>query len=253
MALLDQLFRLRGAPATASRPVTLGALVDALPKEDPPSAASEAAPSISASDADAPAESGADPIAAPSFEPATVAPTSALPHQAPISEENAPQTSPRAQPAAENAPKTSERRPIGVRFNPFAPAPETPNGGDDPRFRAARPALGPCLDDPGLPPLRLEPQVIDEPGNRVFILGTPPPTEASSPETVLRQIDAPAIRLSGLKPPPHAAEQPPATNARPLKLRLEIEAEAALDVVAFKQHAAKFPGVVKCVISNAGA
>ena len=35
------------------------------------------------------------------------------------------------------------------------------------------------------------------------------------------------------------------------RVRLEIQADASLDVVAFKQHTAKFPGVLKCVISDA--
>ena len=104
MALLDQLFRLRGAPGTADRPVTLGALVDALPKENPPDPTSEAETSTSASNLDAPSESAAVSTGAPSSEPATIAPVSALPAQAPLPGQNAPQKSTQAELPAESAP-----------------------------------------------------------------------------------------------------------------------------------------------------
>jgi hypothetical protein len=113
--------------------------------------------------------------------------------------------------------------------------------------------LGPCLEDPSLPPLRLQAQVPSDRDDRPVILGAASAASEDALAGELRQIEAPAVRLAPLKTPPRTPtpEAQAARPDRPLKLRLEIEAESSLDVVAFKQHAAKFPGVVKCVISDA--
>ncbi len=84
-----------------------------------------------------------------------------------------------------------------------------------------------------------------------MILGAATATTEDAPAGELRQIDAPPVRLAPVKTPARTPEGPALRSDRPLMLRLEIQAEPSLDVVAFKQHAAKFPGVVKCVISDA--
>ena len=235
MALLDQLFRLRGAPRTGKPPVTLGALVTALP---PTSV--EPRGSMFPEHVDTESAPGQSAAAAPG-----------------VAAEPSPSGDAQNPPApggGEQPPSLPPVRPpirSGTRFNPFVPnvdAPPVQLGGEG----ATSPqGLGPCLEDPTLPPLRLQAQVPRDREDRPVILGAATlPLESGSP-VEFRQIEAPTVRLAPLKSPARSGETAPMRADRPLMLRLEIQAEPFLDVVAFKQHAAKFPGVVKCVISDA--
>lgn len=236
MALLDQLFRLRGAPRAGKPPVTLGALVAALPPAPiVQSQCPEAGPG--AGEVEPTPE---PPIAeAPPLSTAPAAPT-AGPAESAVQSGGAEMPSQPARPMVRS----------GFRFNPFATteAPASPRGESIP---TSPPGLGPCLEDPSLPPLQLQAQVPADRDDRPVILGGAPVSVESGASTELRQIEAPTVRLAPLKVPARESEISTAQAGRPLTLRLEIQAEAFLDVVAFKQHAAKFPGVVKCVISDA--
>ena len=245
MALLDQLFRLRGAPRADKPPVTLGALVAALP---PASAEKPARPDAEQAAVGVPVEPS------PHSESPVV---NSIAPVAAIADESSAVAPPKEEPAKLELPKFNEavRGPLrsGARFNPFAIPAETPaEPGEDPAPQGSG-GLGPCLEDPSLPPLRLQAQVPSDRDDRPVILGAASAASEDALAGELRQIEAPAVRLAPLKTPPRTPtpEAQAARADRPLKLRLEIEAESSLDVVAFKQHAAKFPGVVKCVISDA--
>ena len=227
MALIDQLFRLRGAPRGGNPPVTLGAVVAAL--EPPPS---------NAESREVPAETGA-PKAAP---PPSLDATSQVPQV----------TSPPPGRISSDVKPAGGRPSNGLRFNPFASCSGNASGAaEKERSPESARTAGPCLDDPTLPPLRLEPQVQSEIPDRPLVLGAAVAIQTREDEAEpLRQIEPPAVRLAPVKAPARTSD-PPHTQ-RALLLRLEIQAEPSLDVVAFKQHAAKFPGVVKCAISNAG-
>ena len=245
MALLDQLFRLRGAPRAGKSPVTLGALVAALPPVSMEQPASSIPQREAVSASIESSEKNADSAMSPT------------PSGAPIETGLVLGEVQQAEPAKLELPKFNEsvRGPVrsGARFNPFAihaeesPASREGNAPAPPGL----PGLGPCLEDPSLPPLRLQAQVASERDDRPVILGATTPPGDEAPAGELRQIEAPAVRLVPLKTPARSIEGPALRADRPLMLRLEIQAEPSLDVVAFKQHAAKFPGVVKCVISDA--
>jgi hypothetical protein len=226
MALLEQLFRLRGAPRNSTQPVTLGALVaalgeraiDAVPKrEEAVKSGREQREQRLCGDtrqADVPPATGPGTTIAGRTEPATRRET--------------------------------------TRFNPFATANETSaNPQVETHLGDSRPPQGPCRDDPALPPLRLKAQVTEDRVERPIVLGGPALADEAGP--VLRQLETAPVVLTAVKSPVRPPEFAPPQKARPLMLRLQIEAEASLDVVAFKQHAAKFPGVVRCVIADGGS
>lgn len=248
MALLDQLFRLRGAPRAEHPPVTLGDALAALERREAsaasalPQSAGEPEPPQPQPPVPAPISPPEPPRPAPAPEPRPDRP----PEPASAREDResrVPETQPPASP-----------RSRGTRFNPFAPAEEDQQGlpGSNERTSAAV-QLGPCLEDPTLPPLRLKPHEEAGASGAPVVLGGVLPDQtngAGETEAALRQVEAPAIRLVPVKLPAPAVQPSAPAASKPMHLRLEIQAEPSLDVVAFKQYAAKFPGVVKCVISD---
>jgi hypothetical protein len=98
---------------------------------------------------------------------------------------------------------------------------------------------GPCLEDPSLPALILQPTAEAAPEAAV-ILGTPPqPAPASEPKPFIQVTPRPP-RVAPLVAAPAA----PAPGEHTVDLK--VVAESALDADALIRHVATFPGVASC-------